>query len=370
MGIRTKFNPMGANGVKYYTLTVTTSPANATCVLTYDGVAHTAKTATVKEGTVVSYSVSYSGYTTQTGSWTITSNTTKSITLSLVQYTVSFNSNESRAALYWSTNGSTFSSYVSNGSSVTFQGATTIYYYVRSLSPSSPLPVSSTYSVYVNRNMTITVNYGYYTTTNYSLDSDLQMVGSPSITSDGLMTNISTSNYVATINPAADYMSETNYEIQLKFKVSQLGTRQFIFANRWPNYPLGVNIEVYSDKKLRCVIGYSSSTTALSWKSTNVLTTNTWYYVNLKNNNNTYTITYNSGGSAIETSTSTTRKTVWSTASSGGTMNYGRLFSTTALTAQYATIDLKNSWVKSNGSYIIYNVGTSLTYYWNSPVIT
>ena len=363
MALRTKLNPMGANGVKYYTLTVTTSPANATCVLFYDGVTHYGTFAHVKSGTVVNYSVSHSGYTTQTGSWTITENTTKTVTLSLVQYTVTFSSNETRAALYWSTNGSTFSSYVSNGSSVTFQGATTIYYYVKSLSPSSPLPVSSTYSVNVNRNMTITVNYSYSTSTGYSLDSDLQIVGSPSITSDGLMTSITANNYIKTVNNATSYMSETNYEIQLKFKVSTLGTRQFPFSNRWVSSPTGANIEILASNKLRFTAGYSGATLALNWTTSNTITTNTWYTVNVKNNNNTYTV----DAGTLGTYSTTTRKTTWS---SNAGLNYGRLFGDASLPAKYATIDLKNSWVKSNGSYVIYNVSTIYSYYWNTPVIT
>lgn len=65
---------------KYYTLTVSTNPASATCTLTYDGVAHSEKTATVKEGTVIQYSVYHSTYGTTTGSITMNSNKTLSCT--------------------------------------------------------------------------------------------------------------------------------------------------------------------------------------------------------------------------------------------------------------------------------------------------
>jgi len=76
MALKTKLNPMGAFGVKYYTLTVITSPANATCVLTVNGVQYTTKSLRVKAGTVVSYSVSYTDTTTKTGSITMDSDKT------------------------------------------------------------------------------------------------------------------------------------------------------------------------------------------------------------------------------------------------------------------------------------------------------
>ena len=76
MALKTRSNPMGALGVKYYTLTVNTDPSSATCTLTYDGVAHTEKSAEVKEGTVISYSIYHSTYGTTTGSITMNSNKT------------------------------------------------------------------------------------------------------------------------------------------------------------------------------------------------------------------------------------------------------------------------------------------------------
>ena len=63
-----------------YTLTVVTTPAAATCTLTYDGVAHTAKTATVPKGTVISYSINHSTYGTTTGSATMNQDRTLTCT--------------------------------------------------------------------------------------------------------------------------------------------------------------------------------------------------------------------------------------------------------------------------------------------------
>lgn len=80
MAIRTKINPLGALGTKYYTLTIVTSPSNATCVLTVNSIEYTTKSLKVKEGTVVSYSISYSGTTTKNGSVTMNSNKTLTFT--------------------------------------------------------------------------------------------------------------------------------------------------------------------------------------------------------------------------------------------------------------------------------------------------
>lgn len=62
------------------TLTVVTTPSNATCVLTVNGIQYTTKSLEVKKGTVVNYSVSYSNTTTKTGSVTMNSNKTLTFT--------------------------------------------------------------------------------------------------------------------------------------------------------------------------------------------------------------------------------------------------------------------------------------------------
>ena len=61
---------------KKVTLTVSTNPASATCTLTYDGQSYSAKTATVKKGTVISYSVYHATYGTKTGTVTMDSDKT------------------------------------------------------------------------------------------------------------------------------------------------------------------------------------------------------------------------------------------------------------------------------------------------------
>ena len=63
-------------GTKTYTLTVTTNPSSATCTLTYDGVSHSTKSAEVKAGTVISYSIYHSTYGTTSGTITMDSDKT------------------------------------------------------------------------------------------------------------------------------------------------------------------------------------------------------------------------------------------------------------------------------------------------------
>ena len=67
-------------GTKTYTLTVTTDPSSATCTLTYDGISYSTKSAKVKAGTVISYSIYHSTYGTTTGSITMDSNKTLTCT--------------------------------------------------------------------------------------------------------------------------------------------------------------------------------------------------------------------------------------------------------------------------------------------------
>lgn len=62
------------------TLTVVTTPSNATCTLTCDGVSYSQKTLTVKMGSVISYSIYHSTYGSKTGMITMNSNKTLTCT--------------------------------------------------------------------------------------------------------------------------------------------------------------------------------------------------------------------------------------------------------------------------------------------------
>lgn len=78
MFVQSKKLLMKKASVTTYTLTVSLNPASATCTLTYDGAAHTATSATVSAGTIISYSVYHSTYGTTTG--TITMDADKTLT--------------------------------------------------------------------------------------------------------------------------------------------------------------------------------------------------------------------------------------------------------------------------------------------------
>ena len=77
-------------GKKKYTLTVVLSPGDATCTLTYDGVAHTAISATVNSGTIISYSITKSPYGTTTGTITMDANKTLTATGTTIITPVAF----------------------------------------------------------------------------------------------------------------------------------------------------------------------------------------------------------------------------------------------------------------------------------------
>lgn len=78
----------------YYTFTINPTPSNAT--VTINGV--NTKTVTVEDGTTITWSVSASGYTSQSGSLTLTDDTTKTVTL-VQNFTFTINPTPSNATV-------------------------------------------------------------------------------------------------------------------------------------------------------------------------------------------------------------------------------------------------------------------------------
>ena len=77
MSLKTKFNPMGALGTKYYQITVSTSPSNATCYILYNNVWYNTKSLKVKANSVIQTYVTHTTYgTSSTYTYTIDSNKT------------------------------------------------------------------------------------------------------------------------------------------------------------------------------------------------------------------------------------------------------------------------------------------------------
>lgn len=68
--------------ISMYTFTISPTPSSASVSLTASGYSQSGKSITVPSGTKVSWSVSKSGYTSQSGTQTVTSNYTKYVTLS------------------------------------------------------------------------------------------------------------------------------------------------------------------------------------------------------------------------------------------------------------------------------------------------
>lgn len=89
----------------YYTLTINPTPSDAT--VTFNKGTVVGKTCTVVAGTSVTYTVSKSGYTTQTGTVTVNSDQTVNVTLPQITgipmygYTYTYNGGYSNAYLLW-----------------------------------------------------------------------------------------------------------------------------------------------------------------------------------------------------------------------------------------------------------------------------
>ena len=77
MSLKTKFNPMGALGTKYYQITISTNPSNATCYILYNNVWYNTKSLKVKANSTIQTYVTHSTYgTSSIYTYTIDSNKT------------------------------------------------------------------------------------------------------------------------------------------------------------------------------------------------------------------------------------------------------------------------------------------------------
>lgn len=115
-----------------FTLSINPSPSNATVRLTYNGTTITSKTITVPAGSTVSYSVSATGYTTQSD--TVLVNANKNIRVTLVKDTSS--------AKWW----------CYKGTVNLFDASCVMYVYATPDATSGPIycrPVSSAHDDYV-----------------------------------------------------------------------------------------------------------------------------------------------------------------------------------------------------------------------------
>ncbi len=361
MSIRTKLKPLG--GTDRCTITVVTTPSDAVCTLTYDGNTYTSKTATVPYGTVINYSVSYTNYDTQTGSWTVTGNDTKYVNLSPVQYTLTVNvvdssSNPMTADI--TLNGTT-SSNVST-TTLTVTNGTTINYSIYKANYGT-----ETGSVVMDSNKTLTCTGAYNTTTTTSLNTtNFSNVGSLSIDSNGYASGFTTSKYLITNSNASSLMSTTNFEVYVRFKCSNVSgsSEQFVIGNKKTTssgYTNGVGVWVESSK-VKCRAS-KSSTSYISYNGN--ISNNSWTTVKVTYNGTTYNCYVN----GINVDSATKGALSWyATPICFGVCPYNDSGGMTGA-GTYVTLDIKNCYLKTGST--TYNLGvtnTTYTYYWTSTI--
>lgn len=264
---------------KKYTLNVSTTPSNAICTLTYKGNTYTAKSVSVPKGTVVSYSVSYSGYITQTGSWTITSDENKYITLSPAQYTLTIITNPDSASCTLTYGGNSYSA-----KTATVTNGTTIDYSVSS--NGTPNYGTQTGSITMDSNKTLTFT-GTYSSTIVDNPWSQPYLTSGNGTMGGSSFAVAGTKY-------------NNYDVYKMFDegistwVAEVSNAYFIFYNPIPlkvtnlkftngstgNYPFAEGTVSGSDTKSNWVLikSFTNSTggSLTTWDVS--LSTNTNYY--------------------------------------------------------------------------------------------
>ena len=277
------------------------------------------------------------------------------------KYTVTVTTNPSNATAYIYYNGSwntTKSLEVEENSQIQ------VYVY------HSTYGTSSTYTYTITSNKTINFNGTYSTSTNYaySLDSDITKYGSPTISNAGLMTNISTSNY---LKFATDSFSTTSWEVYIKFKYSATtSTYQMLLgqgANS--NYLKGCRIGITQNGYLY-VASYNGGGTSITNGSISI-SSGSWHTVKVTWNGSTFYV-YVDG--SLVTSKSSSKAMSWATSMIFGCETYAATTTTWGrrYPATNCTIDLQNSYIISGGTKVINNQtsNTSYSYYWQSPTVS
>lgn len=202
----------------------------------------------------------------------------------------------------------------------------------------------------------------------YQLSSNLTKVGNPTInTTTGLATNFTSSNYFKT--NASNY-SKTNWEMQIKFQASNVTDSQplcgyyFWRSDIGRRYTNNVNI-IISSGKVHIYIGlgdgYYYTGTGLDVSDGGFdISTNNFYTLNISYENGIYTtiFTNNSDSTIITKTLTSSYKVAWNSDFKIGARTQPKegTYSSRIVPATYCTIDLMNTYVKSNGEFVISNV--------------
>ncbi len=112
--------------IKQFTFTVNPTPSDATVKLNNE----VKKSITVDYNTEVTWSVEKTGYTTQSGTTTVTKNETKDVTLVIKSYDVKFNVRPSDATIKYSIDNQTYSETATNNIAFMVIHGSTVYYQI------------------------------------------------------------------------------------------------------------------------------------------------------------------------------------------------------------------------------------------------
>lgn len=347
-----------------YTLTINTSPSNAGAIVSFSGdyISTTSNSVTAYIGSIINYTVSASGYTTVTqNNYTITKNETVTVQLSKNTVTLTINTTPSSATVIFRD-----SNYISqSGKSVTVYAGTTVNYTVTANGYTSKNGSKTV-------NSTQTINVSLSQNEYFVLDSDLMKVGNVNVpangSDNGLASGFSyTSSSQSASNVKGNYfsfnpsnLSQTNWEMQIKFKATDVTTTQGLSGRLdWDSVSqttsaYGCRFEIASGK-LKILIGRGNiNSGGMDISNGGIsIAVNTYYTVKVSYNGTAYKINCN----GTETTYTSSNKIVWGSILPLGGRLYRPLntFWYKLVPATYCTIDLMNTWIKSNGSYVVWN---------------
>lgn len=137
-----------------YTLTISPTPNDSTVTLTASGYSQVGNTITVPYGTTVSYSVSHTGYTTESGTYTVTEDYTLPIALTTLDYTLTVSPVPSDATVVLTAQG-----YTQSGNTITVPYGTEVSY---SVSKTDYVTQSGEYTVTADYTLSVELDTLYH----------------------------------------------------------------------------------------------------------------------------------------------------------------------------------------------------------------